>query len=393
MNNLIHVDSYYRSLNHVGEELCGDHVMTQRNEDGFIMVLADGLGSGVKASILSTLTSTIISQMMAKGMALEEAVETIAATLPVCKERGIAYSTFAITHVLYTGETTIAEFDCPSVMIIRDNKILELEEENLYLSGRNVKTKKYLAQDGDYIISYSDGVLHAGTGMTLNFGWGEKEVGEFLLKITKNDIEARNVSRVLLANANDLYAGKPADDTTVAVAKIIKAKDTVVMVGPPAKKENDAKVVRKLLSAKGAKICCGGTTSQIVARETNKEVRAGNLLSLTSDVPPIGYIDGIDLVTEGVLTLQKVNRLLTKAKDDKEYEEELLYSKEEDGASLLIRELLKSTKVVFLVGLSDNPAHDAIKYSTISLNAKIALINEMKDNLEKLGKIVSIEMF
>ena len=198
---------------------------------------------------------------------------------------------------------------------------------------------------------------------------------------------------MLLANANSLYDGKPADDTTVAVAKIVKAKNTVVMVGPPSKEEDDKKVVDILLRATGKKICCGGTTSQIVARVMNKEVTTGNLLSTVGDVPPIGYIDGIDLVTEGVLTLQKVNRLLTKAKGDREYEENLIFSKAEDGASKLVKELLNSTKVTFLVGLSDNPAHDAIHYSTISLNAKIALINEMKDSLMSLGKIVNIEMF
>lgn len=393
MNNLIHVDAYYRSLNHVGEELCGDHVMIRRNEDGFIMVLADGLGSGVKASILSTLTSTIISNMMVNGMPLEDAVETIAATLPVCKERGIAYSTFAIINILYNGETHIAEFDCPSITVIRDNERLKLDDEIKNISGRIVHTKKLTVKEGDYLVSYSDGVLHAGTGMTLNFGWGEKEINDFLLKVTKDDIEARDVSRVLLANANSLYDGKPADDTTVAVAKIVKAKNTVVMVGPPSKEEDDKKVVDILRRATGKKICCGGTTSQIVARVMNKEVTTGNLLSTAGDVPPIGYIDGIDLVTEGVLTLQKANRLLTKAKDDREYEENLIYSKEQDGAFKLVKELLNSTKVTFLVGLSDNPAHDSIHYSTISLNAKIALINEMKDSLLSLGKIVNIEMF
>ena len=100
MNDLC-ADIGYKSINHVGEELCGDHVdVVEENENSTVIVLADGLGSGVKASILSTLTSKIISTMMAAGLPIEECVSTIAATLPVCSLRGVAYSTFTIIHLL-----------------------------------------------------------------------------------------------------------------------------------------------------------------------------------------------------------------------------------------------------------------------------------------------------
>ena len=165
------------------------------------------------------------------------------------------------------------------------------------------------------------------------------------------------------------------------------------MVGPPSHSEQDAAVVGRLLSASGMKICCGGTTSQIVARVTDRPLETDGLLSMANDVPPKGFIKGIDLVTEGVLTLQKTNRYLQKACEDPVYEETLRSSKEQDGASCLVRALLNSSSIAFMVGLSDNPAHDAIAYSPISLNAKIALIKEMGENLKQLGKIIHIEMY
>ena len=154
----IHIEAAYKSLNKKGEELCGDHVMIKRNKDSFVMVLADGLGSGVKANILSTLTSTIISEMIYSGCELEEAVETISETLPVCKVRGVAYSTFTIVQVFQNGEANIVEFDNPSTVIIRDKKILEIEEKHKVINGRNLIIRNFICKPNDYIVSFSDGI-------------------------------------------------------------------------------------------------------------------------------------------------------------------------------------------------------------------------------------------
>ena len=393
MAEKIYIDSCWRSLNHYGEELCGDRVQIRRSDDCLVMVLADGLGSGVKANILSTLTSTILSEMIFAGMLLTDAVETIAETLPVCSERGVAYSTFTIVQIYYDGAAYIAEFDNPACIILRDGKVLPHERQCEELNGRKIYITNMIVHPGDRFITFSDGVLHAGVGMTLNFGWGHDEVGKFLEESIKPEDNAREITRILLTNVDYLYGGQPGDDSTVACLNIVTATETRVMVGPPANKEDDEKVVQKLLSATGKKVCCGGTTSNIVSRVTGKEITTDSILNMTSDVPPKGFIDGIDLVTEGVLTLQKVSRYLKRVAQDAQYEEEMELSKEQDGASCLVRVLLLSNCITFMVGLSDNPAHSAIDYSPISLNAKIALINEMAEDLRKIGRIVHVEMY
>ena len=121
MNDLC-ADIGYKSINHVGEQLCGDHVdIVEPDENSTVIVLSDGLGSGVKASILSTLTSKIISTMLAEGLPLEECVSTIAATLPVCSVRGVAYSTFTIIHIKNNETAEIIQYDNPQVVVIRDD--------------------------------------------------------------------------------------------------------------------------------------------------------------------------------------------------------------------------------------------------------------------------------
>lgn len=391
----LYIDAAWRSLNKQNEELCGDRVQIRRNEKGVVLVLADGLGSGVKANILSTLTSTIIAEMIFSGMALGEAVETIAATLPVCKERGIAYSTFTIIQIDYTGEVYIAEFDNPAVVVLRNGKRLPHERAVQKTNGRTVFVTKMTAAVGDCFVAFSDGVLHAGTGIVLNFGWGQSEVEAFLQAEIRPEDPAREIARILLANVNYLYGSRPQDDSTVACLRIVKATDTRVMVGPPSRAEDDEKVVRRLLEADGKKICCGGTTSQIAARFLKKEVTvdAQDILNRSAHVPPKGYIEGIDLVTEGMLTLQRTALLIAKAVLKPEYMEDLLLSKQQDGATLLAKMLLEASRITFLVGLSDNPAHAAIDYSPISLNAKVQLIQEMAENLRQAGRIVRVEMY
>ncbi|MCI2155003.1 MULTISPECIES: SpoIIE family protein phosphatase [Erysipelotrichaceae] len=391
--DLIYIDAYWRSLNKYGEELCGDRVQIRRGEKCFVMVLADGLGSGVKANILSTLTSTIISEMIVSGMALADAVETITATLPVCQERGIAYSTFSIVQIFSNGNTYIAEFDGPDVVIMRDDQIYRIAREKMVMNGRQIYVSSMHAEPGDRFVVFSDGVLHAGVGMALNFGWGQKEVEEYLQEQVRRNDTASETTRLLLANVNYLYGGKPGDDSTAVCLRVIPLTETIVMVGPPSHPEDDEKVVHRLLSATGKKACCGGTTSQIVARVTGRALTTDGLMSMKPDVPPKGFIEGIDLVTEGVLTLQKVARYLEKAAGDVSFREELMLSKDTDGATMLAKMLLSASGITFMVGLSDNPAHDAIAYSPISLNAKIALIKEMAENLKKVGKIVHIEMY
>lgn len=394
MMHNIHVNAWSSSLNKKNEELCGDNVVSKINDESFIMVLADGLGSGVKANILSTLTSTIISEMLYAKADLNDAVETIAKTLPVCQQRNVAYSTFTIIQVFFEGYAKLIEFDNPLAIVIRDGKLLALEHRERMIGGKKIYESQFDVLPDDYVTFFSDGIIHAGVGQTLNFGWQHAEVEDFLLNYTSNKDSAKEIVRILLANVNYLYDNKPGDDSTVACVKMVKASQTMVMVGPPSNKDDDNKVVERLLSASGLKICCGGTTSTIVSRYLNKPIETDINFDFDSDVPPKGYIEGIDLVTEGVLTLQKVNRYLERCVKDSSFLEQLLQSEGTDGATCLIKAFLRdSTMITFMVGLSDNPAHEAIAYSTISLNAKIQLIKDMSENLRVLGKIVNIEMY
>ncbi len=390
----VHIEAFWRSLNHYGEELCGDRVMIKRGDGFFVLVLADGLGSGVKANILSTLTSTIISEMIVEGTSLKDCIDTISATLPVCSERGEAYSTFTIIQVYYDGETYLIQFDNPVAVVISNGRVFHPEDAVVEMTGnRKVHVTEFKMKPGDYIVTFSDGILYAGTEMQLNLAWDQKAVEQFLMENTSSYDSAAEICRVLLANVNYLYGGMPGDDSTVACVKIIEAKETVVMAGPPLHNEDDGKVVERLLSATDKKIVCGGTTAKIVSRITGNPINPTADEVMTEDVPPTSMIKGIDLVTEGVLTLQKTAWYIRHAKDDHDFRDSLMLSKSKDGATLLSKALLTSSGVTFLMGLSNNEAYADMIHSAVSLDLKVQLIQELSENLKELGKIVKIEKY
>ena len=222
MNNLC-ADIGYKSINHYGEQLCGDHVdIVSQNENSTVIVLADGLGSGVKASILSTLTSKIISTMMAEDISIEECVSTIAKTLPICSERGVAYSTFTIIQLIDNDSAEIIQYDNPHVIFIRDNKNVDYTKEEMNIDGKTLYKSVIELCENDVFVAMSDGCPHAGIGTAYNFGWKREDIIDFIEPLTCSDFTAKTLATILTDECNKLYGGKPGDDATACVVNIRK---------------------------------------------------------------------------------------------------------------------------------------------------------------------------
>jgi len=386
------VDAAFESLNKSGEELCGDKVEFVRTGNSFLAVLADGLGSGVKANILATLTSKIIATMLSKGAQLDEAVETIASTLPVCSERGIAYSTFSIISVKHDGTVYTAEFDNPSLVYCKGKKLMQTNSQLLEMYGKKIYVSNFKADENDLLICFSDGVVHAGVGRLLDLGWQYDNIVNYLSENITDDISPRLICRKLLSAVSALYMGKCGDDSTVCALRLKPSKPVTVMVGPPINAESDSAVVSKLINADGIKVICGGTTSQIVSRITGRELKV-ELNYENPAIPPIASMQGIDLITEGVITLGKTLELMrsyTAAESD-EWDSFSLYKK--DAAARLAKLLLEdSTEISFLVGRALNPAHQN-PGMPVSLGLKLNLIKDLTKEIEKTGKKVNVEYY
>ena len=390
MNDLC-ADIGYKSINHFGEELCGDHVdVIDDNENSTVIVLADGLGSGVKASILSTLTSKIISTMMAAGLPLEECVSTIAATLPVCSLRGVAYSTFTIIHLLNNEVAEIIQYDNPHVIVIRNFEEYDYPKTEMNIDGKKIYKSTIKLQEDDVFVAMSDGCPHAGLGGLYNFGWKREEIAEFMKTIVAGGYTAKNLSTMLVDECDKLYGHKPGDDTTACVVKIRKREPMNILFGPPSNRDDANRMMALFFSKEGKHIVCGGTTSSIAAKYLGKPVRA-SLSFERSDIPPIAEIEGVDLVTEGVITM---NRVIQYAKDylgDNELYEEWNFKR--DGASLISRMLFEeATDINFYVGRAVNPAHQNPDLP-INFNIKMNLVEELSSCLKQMGKRIKVSYF
>lgn len=384
--------AYYNRCKY-GNRIAGDVFVSHRREedDHTVCVLADGLGSGVKAGVLATLTATMAMKFVSSDMDIKQAAEIITSTLPVCSVRKIGYSTFTIADIRPDGVVHMIEYDNPKFVLIRGNRLVELDKTEIKFNSKsNVPGRLYYstfkAQENEKLIIVSDGVTQAGMGgHNTPLGWGDDALKNYVLEVCKEekDISARKLCRKVVDQAVMIDNSRCHDDTTCAVINFRKPRRTLVVTGPPFDQELDRQLVETLEKYKGRKLICGGTTANIVARELNREIDV-DLSLMSDDVPPASRMKGIDLVTEGTITLNKALRLLEK--------DDFFESSRPDAAEQLARYLLDSDIIDFMVGTRINNAHQNpnlpveldIRRNLIRQLVKVLKIKYMKQSNYKL---------
>jgi len=349
-----------------------------------MLALSDGLGSGVKANILSILTTRIVMHMMENQLPLGEVVQTLSETLPVCEVRKLAYSTFAIGQFFSEGHARVVEFDTPSVIVLRRRKSIPVPYEEREIEGKTIRESDLELQIGDWVVFVSDGVVNAGIGGLYPLGWGLKQIMRFLEEHCHPDLAAQQLADKLAQAVWELYCEKPGDDVSVVVIKVRHKLVATILTGPPIDKKADETVVARFKRNPGFLAICGGTTAKIVARYLGGKPLEVDLATMKPDVPPVAKLEGIDLTTEGILTLTKTNDLLHSGAD----RETVKFRT--DGASALLRLCLDVDHIHFMVGLSVNPAHQNPDLPG-ELGMKLAVVRGIADELSKRGKEVTVE--
>ena len=353
--NFIEIDSCQRAKS--GEFISGDVFLSEnlKKEGRIVSVLSDGLGSGVKASVLASLTATMALKFTASAMDISRSAEIIMDTLPVCSVRKISYSTFTIVDMSITGETRIVEHGNPPFLLVRPKGEVSLQKTALLpkrWKERVIDYSTFNVQREDRIIFFSDGITQAGTGSPRTpSGWGLENVDKFVREqISENPlISARELSRLLVAKAEEIDGHSAKDDITCGVVYFRSPRQLLVLTGPPFSRVHDYDLAVMALNTPGRKVICGGTTANIISKRLNRKVYDDIDQTHDPKIPPYARMDGFELVTEGTLTLGEVARLLEEGFAPEDMRP--------NPAVRLANMLLDSDIVKFAVGTRINEAH------------------------------------
>jgi hypothetical protein len=358
MNRNFYIEVNSQQRNHDGERICGDVFLYRyiKEENRVIAVLSDGMGHGVKANILATLTATMALNFTREHKEVDRIAEIIMNTLPVCSERKISYSTFTIIDIESSGRATILEYDNPPTVLLRGTQIYDPLWKKVVLekgkhSGKVLKTCSFIPEKEDRIIFCSDGVSQSGMGSeAFPFGWERENIANYAASLVTSEASISAVMLagkiVTMAHKNDSY--KARDDISCATIYFREPRKLLICTGPPYENVKDKELALKVQGYKGKVILCGGTTADIVARELNRAI-VDELIFEDPELPPESFLEGIDLVTEGILTLQKVNEIL------KTYNNSVKLAK--GPADKIVRLIMESDEIHFVIGTRINIAH------------------------------------
>ncbi|OHD62257.1 MAG: serine/threonine protein phosphatase [Spirochaetes bacterium GWF2_52_7] len=360
--NGIFMDVDYHQTYKVGQKIGGDVFLQSKESpvNRVVCTLSDGLGSGVKANVLANLTAHMAHKLSFSPMHLTKSAKIIMNTLPVCNERKISYSTFTIADIRSTREGGIAvqlvEYDNPPVLHFSGETPIPITANQIDLHREGafkeevIRQSTFTMQEGDRLVMFTDGVTQSGMGKGFPLGWRQAGVTAYISGIIRKnpDISSRELSAAITRKAYALDGMAANDDITCAVVYIRKPRKTLVVTGPPFTPERDEQLAAKMRAFEGKKIVSGGTTAQIVSRLFDTKVKV-DLSCWSPDVPPASKMEGMDLVTEGMLTLAKVAVALERKLP--------LHAMPNDAVRRFVTILLDSDQVSFIVGTKINEAH------------------------------------
>ena len=413
MNDLC-IDIDYSQLYKHGQRIGGDVFFLDRNDNSNVItaILSDGLGSGVRANVLASLTAHMASKLSLSPMDLERSAEVIMDTLPVDSEKGISYSTFTIARMIFSDNKSfirieLAEYDNPTSLRFSGSEPVAWSKQAFKLKRKTaikeeiVYSSSFEVHDGDRLIFFSDGVAQAGIALGLadtpgvdpvysalgshgrhykspvpasSRGWGTENVSEFIQKVLREepDISSRQLARRIVTEAYKFDNYKPSDDITCCVINIRKPRRTLIVTGAPRNRESDKRLGEIVKNYDGQVIVCGGTTAKIVARELGKEVKADK--SPAGSLPPSSCIEGVDLVTEGMLTLSEVAKRLSNKM--------LLKHMSEDAAKRIITLLRETDQIEIIVGTKINQEIEDPS-TAVSIGLRFPVVDEIQRALIK----------
>lgn len=362
---------------------CGDVVEFIRDENSTIVIISDGLGSGIKANIAANMCIARLKELIRGGFSLRHSFYNVVNTMEETKTKGIPYAVFTILKILNDGNATVLSYEMPPPLILSQRSSNILQQRISTVNNSIIGASSCNLRIGEGILLMSDGLINAGMGKSLKTGWGIEGVNEYIANMLSSGVNFSEIPEKLNFEAKRLWENNLYDDCSTVVAHCIKGRIINLLTGPPYDKSKDNEVVSKFLQNEGLKIVCGGTTAKIVANYLNKKLKLNETVE-DEMTPPDYYIEGIDLVTEGAITLNQLYNIW--GEDDSKLEK--------DNVVTDLYILLNAVnRVNIFLGAAENPSAESIRYTQQGILKREKIVPLIADKLKQAGKLVTIEYY
>lgn len=360
--------------------VCGDSVTSFRTPESTVILLTDGIGSGIKANIYASMASARLEKLLEAGFSLRRAFSSLVNTMHESRGTDMPYAVFTVARILNNGEATILAYEMPEAIFVGRHSASVLQRRNFTLEREVISESNLFLEPGEGLLMFSDGITLAGIGGKTRLGWSSSEVCRFVKDCMVAGEKKQKLYQKVHQQARELWGTPCGDDCTVVSAFCRPGKVVSILTGPPAEKGDDQKTVESFLALPGIKIVSGATTAQIVARHLKKELKINH--TDTSLIAPPGYsIEGIDLVTEGAVTLNQLYNIL---------DADPIYFEPESSVTRLYDAIIDADRVNFIVGTTQNIGHGDIAFRQQGIIPRVKIVDLLAQKLAENGRLIDI---
>ena len=360
-------------------QACGDKILFFRDNTATTVLCIDGIGSGTRAHIASEMAAARLKELLQLNFSLHKAMDLMVRTMEKARDPAKPFAAITAARILLDGSTTVLSYEMPLPILITERYATVLEARPIQLGGTVISELNCWLRPDDSVLFMTDGITQAGIGQSLANGWETSGVLRYANLLLRDGMRLDSLHELIHAEARRLWR-TGGDDCTAALLHARKGQVVNILTGPPAKREKDAEVVEKFIRVPGTKIVCGGKTAEVVAKNLGRELEVEQ--NPTSAVAPPRYrIEGINLVTEGAVTLTQVYNIL----------DESVSKLEDDSGVTEFRCLLEvADRVNVFLGGAENEANEHILFRQRGILSRQRIVPLIAEKLRQAGKLVVI---
>lgn len=334
----------------------------------------------MKANIAAVMCVSRLFELLERDFSLRDAFATVARTMTAAMGSDVPFVAFTVARIHADGRATVLSYESPPPLFLGKRRAQVLHQRTLNLGHAVVGEAQCHLEPGEGLLLCSDGITQAGLGAGRPSGWGAEGVCQYVNELLADGVAVSTVAGAVHDRARGMWGAKSGDDCSALVATCRPGRTVNILTGPPQQPADDGSVISKFLGSEGTKVVCGATTAKIVGRAMGESVQVAHSTSLIA--PPAYRLQGIDLVTEGAVTLNQAYNILDE--DPEEYGE---YS----GVTQLCELLQEADRINIVLGLARNPALGDISFRQQGILPRATIVPLLADKLRQQGKLVVLE--